>query len=72
LGAGQLLLRTIIEWARAQRVRRVGLSVTCGDTSAYRLYVRSGFEPAGAPAPLRPGSSVLAQPMCLVLIKDAA
>jgi GNAT superfamily N-acetyltransferase len=72
LGAGELLLETIIDWARTRRVRRVVLSVTLGDTSAYRLYMRAGFAPIGVPAPLRPGSGLLAQPMQLVLIEDAA
>ena len=67
LGAGDLLLRAVIVWARAQKVHRVVLGVTCGDTAAYRLYVRAGFKPVVEPAPLRPGSSVLAQPMELVL-----
>jgi GNAT superfamily N-acetyltransferase len=70
LGAGGLLLAAILDWARTRTVRRVVLSVTLGDTSAYRLYVRAGFAPIGAPAPLRPGSRLLAQPMHRVLIED--
>jgi len=72
LGAGQLLLEAIIEWAKARNIRQIVLTVTCGDTSAYRLYTRIGFKPIGAPIPLRPESSVSAQPMRLVLREDAA
>jgi GNAT superfamily N-acetyltransferase len=67
LGAGARLLETIIDWARTRSVRRVVLSVTLGDTSAYRMYIRAGFAPTGAHTPIRPGSGLLAQPMQLVL-----
>lgn len=66
-GAGQMLLATIIQWAKARDVRDVLLTVTCGDTSAWRLYLRAGFEAVGAAELLRPGSYVLAQPMRLRL-----
>jgi ribosomal protein S18 acetylase RimI-like enzyme len=72
MGAGELLLKAIVAWATARKVRQVVLQVTCGDTSAYRLYVRNGFKPVGPTEPLRPGSSMLSQPMRLVLIDDAA
>ena len=67
LGAGRLLLDAVIRWAKAANVRSLALGVTCGDTPAMRLYVRAGFKPAGAPEPLRPGSTLLAQPMRLDL-----
>lgn len=66
-GAGERLLEAAVAWARASGARALLLCVTCGDTSATRLYARAGFEPDGAPQPLRPGSSVLAQPMRLRL-----
>jgi GNAT superfamily N-acetyltransferase len=72
LGAGRLLLEAIIAWATAAKVRRVALSVTCGDSSARRVYVHAGFTPVGDPEPLRPGSNLLAQPMQRQLSDDAA
>jgi GNAT superfamily N-acetyltransferase len=71
-GAGRLLLEAIIAWASAAGARRVLLSVTCGESSARRLYVRTGFTPIGEPEPLRPGAQLLVQPMQLVLARDAA
>jgi GNAT superfamily N-acetyltransferase len=67
LGAGQLLLNAVIGWATAAGVSWIALGVTCGDTAAMRLYSRAGFKPVGEPAPLRPGSPLLAQPMRLGL-----
>jgi GNAT superfamily N-acetyltransferase len=72
LGAGGLLLETVIAWAKGAEVRRVALSVTCGNNSAGRLYMRAGFRPVGEPEPLRPGSNLLTQPMQLPLAADAA
>ena len=66
-GAGQLLLNTIIAWAKDRQAEYLELGVTQGDTPAMRLYVRAGFEPAGPPEPLRPGSAFLAQAMRLKL-----
>jgi GNAT superfamily N-acetyltransferase len=71
LGAGRLLLDTIIAWATTVNVRCVALGVTCGDTSATRLYMRAGFTPVGEPEPLRLGSGVLAQPMQIQLSGNA-
>jgi ribosomal protein S18 acetylase RimI-like enzyme len=67
LGAGRMLLKGVIEWARAQKVRYLELGVTCGDTPAVRLYSRTGFSPIGDPQPLRSGSDLLAQGMRLVV-----
>jgi ribosomal protein S18 acetylase RimI-like enzyme len=67
LGAGRRLLDAVITWARAANVSYLALVVTCGDSPALRLYLRAGFQPIGAPEPLRPGSDVLAQPMRLLL-----
>lgn len=67
LGAGQMLLESVIAWASAANVCYLALSVTCGDSPAMRLYVRSGFKPLGVPEALRPGSELLAQPMRLAV-----
>jgi GNAT superfamily N-acetyltransferase len=71
-GVGRLLLERIIAWAQAMKVRRIALSVTCGDTAASRLYTRAGFKPVGTPQPLRPGSDLLAQPMEFEVADDPA
>jgi GNAT superfamily N-acetyltransferase len=67
LGAGQMLLEAVIVWARARNAAYLTLGVTCGDSSARRLYERVGFRPLGEPLPLRPGSKLLGQPMRLAL-----
>jgi len=66
-GCGSMLLDALITWAREANAQSVVLRATCGDTPAMRLYTRAGFKPEGEPQPLRPGSTVLAQPMRLVL-----
>ncbi len=67
LGAGQMLLEAVIAWARARNASYMDLGVTCGDRPARRLYERAGFKPMGEPQPLRPGSTLLVQPMRLIL-----
>lgn len=67
LGCASMLLNALVTWAREASVQAVVLRVTCGDTPATRLYTRAGFKPAGNLEPLRPGSTVLAQPMRLDL-----
>lgn len=67
LGAGRLLLEAVIAWARDQNASYLDLGVTCGDRPARRLYERAGFKPKGEPQPLRPGSTLLVQPMRLEL-----
>ena len=67
LGCGSLLLGAVVAWAREAEARSVVLGVTCGDTPARRLYSRAGFVPVGEPEPLRPGSTLLSQPMRLDL-----
>ena len=67
LGAGKLLLSSVIDWARRQRAERVLLGVTCGDSSARTLYVSAGFDPVGEPQPIRRGSALLAQEMMLTI-----
>jgi ribosomal protein S18 acetylase RimI-like enzyme len=71
LGAGQMLLQAVIDWARDADVRYLVLGVTCGDSAARRLYSRAGFKPVGEPEPLRPGSTLLSQSMRLGLRGDA-
>jgi ribosomal protein S18 acetylase RimI-like enzyme len=67
LGAGRMLLDTIITWATAANARCVVLGVTLGDTPAARLYARAGFQAVGEPGHLRPGSPLLGQAMQLEL-----
>ncbi len=67
VGAGRLLLYAVIAWARTANIRYLALDVTCGNTPATRLYTRAGFKPVGNPAPLRPASPLLEQPMRLEL-----
>ncbi len=66
-GVGRRLLDAVITWARDVGAREVALEVTDGDSPARRLYARAGFRPAGEPQPLRPGSSLMQQPMRLDL-----
>jgi ribosomal protein S18 acetylase RimI-like enzyme len=66
-GIGTALLAAAIEWARSAHARFVVLGVTCGNTSAVRLYSRAGFAPIGEPQPLRAGSRLLSQSMRLAL-----
>lgn len=66
-GLGRQLLRAAVEWARGQKASCVDLRVTCSNTPAMRLYASAGFKPSGPSEPLRPGSSLLAQPMRLPL-----
>lgn len=67
MGAGQMLLKAVIAWARATNASYLALVVTCGNGPAMRLYARAGFRPVGEPEPLRLGSELLAQPMRLAL-----
>lgn len=64
-GIGKRLVQASMVWARTKGVKKLALSVTCGDTPARRLYEQLGFIPAGEPQPLRPGSDLLEQPMLL-------
>ncbi len=67
LGAGRLLLEAVIAWAREKNARYLELGVTYRESPAMQLYRRAGFEPAGEPEPLRPGSKWLLLPMRLDL-----
>lgn len=69
-GLGRMLLRAAIDWARTLNAQAVHLGVTCGETSAMRLYTREGFQPSGQREALRPGSPLFAQPMRLLLLSS--
>ena len=66
-GIGAELLNAIVAWARDVKADRVVLGVTCGNSSAWRLYIRAGFQASGEPEPLRAGSSLFSQRMILKL-----
>src|SRR5262249_57467397 len=61
LGVGKMLLEAVIAWARARNSRYLDLTVTCGDNSAMRLYIRAGFQATGEAQPFRAGSELLSQ-----------
>jgi ribosomal protein S18 acetylase RimI-like enzyme len=71
-GIAAVLLREAVDWARSKKARAVHLSVTCGNSSAVRLYERAGFESAGSPQPRGPDSPLFEQAMRLVLDPDQA
>lgn len=59
LGVGDALVRSVLDWARAQAPgQRVGLEVFEGNLAAQKLYLRNGFEftepPTGDPRGSRP------------------
>jgi len=62
-GCGTALLQALSEWALSTTAKAMTLCVTCGNGSAQRLYAHADFKPNGDPEPLRPGSTVLVQPM---------
>lgn len=66
-GVAQGLLDTALSWARERGARYVELDVTVGNSAAARLYRRAGFRAVNMPVPMRPGSSLMLQPMRLVI-----
>ena len=54
-GVGDLLVKTLLDWARGARYDRMFLWVTEGNDNAERLYLRHGFTRTGAQADVRPG-----------------
>ena len=54
-GAGDLLVKTVLDWARAEGYTRMFLWVTAVNPNAERLYARNGFERTGASQEVRPG-----------------
>lgn len=71
-GLAAALLRAAVAWARSKNASAVHLGVTCGNSSAVRLYMREGFVNVGTPQPRRQDSPLLEQSMRLVLDKNAA
>lgn len=69
-GAGRLLMNAVVAWARGLGLRTLRLGVTPSHPAALQLYRRAGFENAGNAEPLRPGSTVLCQPMQLDLVAN--
>ena len=67
MGGGAIILNALIEWARTTTAELMELSVTTGNSAAYRLYRAAGFWEHDEPEPLRPGSALVAQPMRLTL-----
>lgn len=66
-GVAAALLDEAIAWARSRKARAVQLSVTCGNSSAVRLYERAGFKNDGPPQPRGPASPLFEQAMRLAL-----
>jgi GNAT superfamily N-acetyltransferase len=54
-GIGDLLLSTVLEWAKAKGYRQMFLWVTERNDNAERLYVRNGFVRTGRQEEVRPG-----------------
>lgn len=54
-GVGGLLVRTVIDWARAAGYEELFLWFTAGNANAERLYQRYGFARTGAVQDVRPG-----------------
>lgn len=70
-GVADALVRTLIEWARAQGYQRVALEVADENAVAIALYARHGFEPTGATGCLPPPREhVLEHERCLELPAD--
>jgi len=65
-GIARKLLHTALQWASSLGADSMRLGVTCGDTSARRLYESVGFIPVGKREPLRPASDLMVQNMELV------
>ena len=67
LGVGRLLVDAVIDWARRAGARQLELEVTCGNTPAWSLYSRAGFQPVGEPTPFAERPALLEQRMRLDL-----
>ncbi len=56
-GAGQLLVETVLDWARKAGYGSVSLWVADGNQAAERLYLRCGFTRTGVVQPIHPGEA---------------
>jgi len=54
-GVGDVLVKTVMDWARSAGYREMFLWVTDANTDAERLYQRNGFVRTGAAQDVRPG-----------------
>jgi GNAT superfamily N-acetyltransferase len=54
-GVGDLLVKTVVEWATSNRYSKLSLWVTDGNDHAERLYQRNRFARTGAVQDVRPG-----------------
>jgi len=54
-GIGDLLVKTVLDWARLDGYVEMFLWVTDGNHAAERLYARNGFVRTGAAQDVRPG-----------------
>ncbi len=66
-GVGTALIGSVEDWARTAGYQRIGLGVTTTNTSAIRVYERSGFVDIGERHPLREGSDLTIQIMARTL-----
>ena len=55
-GIGDLLVKTVVEWARAAGYGAMLLWVADGNDAAERLYLRNGFTQTGGVQEIRPGA----------------
>jgi GNAT superfamily N-acetyltransferase len=53
-GVGDVLVKTLVDWARESGYAQVFLWVTEGNDGAERLYARNGFRRTGASQDVRP------------------
>jgi GNAT superfamily N-acetyltransferase len=54
-GIGDLLVKTVIDWAKHAGYAHMFLWVADGNGAAERLYVRNGFKRTGTQQDIRPG-----------------
>jgi GNAT superfamily N-acetyltransferase len=54
-GVGDVLVKTVVDWAKAAGYNEMFLWVTDGNADAERLYERNGFVRTGAAQNVRPG-----------------